>query len=193
MAINLAIFASGGGSNAEIIINHFDKDPQVDIKLIISNNDSAYVLERAVNHNIPSHVIDKSSFYDTDKTLLLLESQGIDLIILAGFLWLVPQSLISQYSDRIINIHPSLLPRHGGKGMYGKHVHQSVFDSGDKETGITIHLVNKDYDKGRILVQKNVILDIMDTPDIVASKVLELEHKNFSPAIADYIKSALKK
>jgi phosphoribosylglycinamide formyltransferase-1 len=183
---NIAIFASGGGSNAEAIIQYFKDHHNIKVSLIISNKKNAYVLERAKNHSIPSIITTRDSFYRSEAILADLKKHKIDLIVLAGFLWLVPEYLIDAYPDRIINIHPALLPKYGGKGMYGHHVHQAVKDNNDPISGITIHLVNKDYDKGRHLLQATTLLSSTDSPEDIAAKVLKLEHRYF-PQVIEHI------
>lgn len=183
MSQKIAIFASGSGSNAEKIVEHFADNVAIDVSLILTNNPKAFVIERAKTLSIPCYTFTRSDFYKCDHVLTQLKAHNIDWIILAGFLWLIPENLISQYPDKIINIHPALLPKYGGKGMYGHHVHQSVFDNFEKETGITIHLVNQEYDKGRILFQKSVPLEINDTPDRIAQKIHQLEYAHFSKVI----------
>ena len=190
MKRRVAIFASGGGSNAEAIINHFRDSDSVEISLIVSNNAKAFVLERANKHNIPAHLINKKNFINSYDLLDVLQEHKIDFIVLAGFLLLIPNYLIQAYPDRIVNIHPALLPKYGGKGMYGHHVHQAVFDNFEKESGITIHLVNEKYDEGEILFQQQIPLQLTDTPDIIASKVLELEHTHFPQVIERTILSS---
>jgi len=182
--IRLAIFGSGGGSNAEAIIQYFKNHPSIEVALIATNRKNAFILERAKKHNIPSLYLKKSSFYNQDETVLELQSLQIHWIILAGFLWLIPKKLIQAYPSKIINIHPALLPKYGGKGMYGKHVHQAVFDHFEVESGITIHYVNEAYDEGQIIFQKSVTLELLDTPDIIATKVLALEHHHY-PRVID--------
>ncbi|MBT8234548.1 MAG: phosphoribosylglycinamide formyltransferase [Saprospiraceae bacterium] len=184
---NIAIFASGSGSNAEKIIAHFDKHDNIQVSLIISNNKDAFVLQRGKNHNIQTQVFSKKEFHSQDKILACLKSHEIDFIILAGFLLLIPQKMTIEFKDRIINIHPALLPKYGGKGMYGHHVHQAVFDNFEKKSGMTIHLVNEKYDEGKILFQDKVELLSTDTPDIIGKKVLALEHKHFAPVVEKYI------
>lgn len=183
----LAIFASGGGSNAEKIIEYFSTSADVEVSLILSNNSQAYVLERAANHNIPSFTFHSSDLHNSEKVIDELLAHNINWIVLAGFLQLIPQSLIKKYNNRIINIHPALLPQYGGKGMYGHHVHRAVFNNFEKESGITIHLVNEEYDKGRILFQTIIKLSTTDTPDLIASKVLQLEHKHYARIIENTI------
>jgi phosphoribosylglycinamide formyltransferase 1 len=187
LAQKIAIFASGSGSNAEKIIEYFADNRVIDVSLILSNNPKAYVIERARSKNVPSSIFSRPDFYNSEVVLTQLKDYEIDWIVLAGFLWLIPESLIAQYPERIINIHPALLPKYGGKGMYGHHVHQAVFDNFEKETGITIHLVNKEYDKGRILFQKKTTLEVNDTPDRIAQKIHLLEHNHFPQVIEDTI------
>jgi len=179
----LAIFASGGGSNAEEIIKHFSHSDKGDVALIVSNKSKAFVLERAKNHEINSIVIPRN--FETDKDVLenALETSKIDFIILAGFLLKIPAWLIEKFPNRIVNIHPALLPKYGGKGMYGKHVHQAVFDNNEIESGITIHFVNGQYDEGQIIFQESVQLHSLDTPIKIAEKVLTLEHQHFAKTI----------
>lgn len=186
----LAIFASGGGSNAEKIIEYFSTSEDIEVSLILSNNTKAYVLERAAIHNISSFTFNSSDLHGSNRVIDELIVHEIDWIILAGFLQLIPQSMIHKYNNRIINIHPALLPRYGGKGMYGHHVHQAVFNNFEKESGITIHLVNEEYDKGRILFQKTTELSPTDTPDLIASKVLQLEHMHYARIIENTIKNS---
>ena len=183
MAYNIAIFASGSGSNAENIINYFSGSQKIKIALILSNNKKAYVLKRAETHQIKSHIFSKDVFYNSEDILSVLKNHQIDFIVLAGFLLLIPPYLLAHYPNKIINIHPALLPKYGGKGMYGHYVHQAVFDNFEKESGITIHYVNEEYDKGSIIFQKSIPLDPIDTPDIIAKKVLELEHEYYSKTI----------
>lgn len=189
MAIGIAIFASGGGSNAQKIIEHFEKSDLASVDLIISNKPNAFALERAKKHNIASAVITKSALSDEATTLALLREHKIDLIVLAGFLLLIPTYLVKNFPRKIINIHPALLPQYGGKGMYGSRVHQAVFDNNEKVSGMTIHYVDENYDEGKIIFQDQVDLEVTDTPDIIARKVLELEHKNYSRVIEEAIKS----
>lgn len=183
MKKNIAIFASGGGSNAEAIIQYFKDKEDVNVELILSNKASAYVLERAQKHHIKSIVFKRSEFYNTSDIVNKLNEAKIDLIVLAGFLWLIPENLIEAFPSRIINIHPALLPKYGGKGMYGHHVHQAVFDNNERESGITIHYVDQNYDEGKVLFQESVSLLPQDTPDIIAKKVLELEHRHYPQVI----------
>lgn len=179
--INIAIFASGSGTNAQAILEYFGGSPLVDIKCIYSNNPNAFVLQRAKNFNKETFTFSKEVFYKSDTVLNHLKDQEIDLIVLAGFMWLVPQRIVENYT--IINIHPSLLPNYGGKGMYGHHVHEAVIKNKEIESGITIHLVNREYDKGEILLQQTCPVLDNDTPDSLAERIHKLEHKHFPTTI----------
>lgn len=181
--IKLAIFASGSGSNAENIINYFKDSAEVKVSLILTNNPSAGVIERGRRLNIPVIVFSKTIFTQTDDVVNLLKENGIDWVILAGFLWLVPQNLIHAFPDRIINIHPALLPNYGGKGMWGHHVHEAVVANGEKESGITIHYVNEQYDEGKVIFQAKCVLEDGETADSLASKIHELEYEHFPVVI----------
>lgn len=178
----IAIFASGNGSNAEAIINHLSGIEGIDVVAIYSNNDDAYVLERARNHGIQSFVFNKSEF--NSKTYLQqLKEEAYDLIVLAGFMWLVPAELVAAYPNKIINIHPALLPKYGGKGMYGHFVHEAVIANGETESGITIHFVNDRYDEGDIILQESCPVLTNDSPDSLAERIHILEHKNFPSVV----------
>lgn len=183
----LAIFASGSGSNAEQITKYFQDNPEVSIELILTNKPKAFVLERAKQLGVESVVFDRKQFYYSSEIVDLLKLRKIDLVVLAGFLWLVPENLIAAYPDRIVNIHPALLPKYGGKGMYGSHVHEAVVANKEKETGITIHLVDEIYDNGAILRQEKCEVESSDTADQVAAKIHELEYKYFPKAIEEYL------
>ena len=179
----IAIFASGSGTNAENIIKFFKENKKNEISLIFSNNKNAYVIQRAINHDIKYHIFSRPEFYQSQKVLELLKENKIDFIVLAGFLWMIPDYLIDTYPDKIINIHPALLPKYGGKGMYGRHVHESVIANKEIESGITIHYVNKEYDKGNIIFQAKCNVLHTDTPDDVAKKVHKLEYAHFPKII----------
>ncbi|KPK87584.1 MAG: phosphoribosylglycinamide formyltransferase, partial [Bacteroides sp. SM23_62_1] len=161
----IAIFASGSGTNAQKIIEYFAHHPSIGVSMILSNKKDAYVLVRAEQFNIPSIVFDRQTFTESDDILKLLQKNEIDFIVLAGFLWLVPVYLIRAFPNRIINIHPALLPKYGGKGMYGIHVHEAVLTSGDEESGISIHYVNEAYDEGAIIFQAKCEVLPDDTPE----------------------------
>jgi phosphoribosylglycinamide formyltransferase 1 len=180
----IAIFASGSGSNAENIATFFQKHPNIEISYILTNKKDAGVLERASRLGIKSIIFDKNDFYNTNHITNLLLKENIDLVILAGFLWLVPASLVSAFAGKIINIHPALLPKYGGKGMYGAFVHEAVVRNGEKESGITIHYVNEHYDEGNIILQAKCEVLSTDTPDDVAQKVHALEYEHFPKVIA---------
>jgi phosphoribosylglycinamide formyltransferase-1 len=184
---NIAIFASGSGTNAEQIILHFKGSTQAQVKLLLSNKGEAYALTRAENHGIPTRIFSRDEFYHSHMIIDLLRDNGIDLIVLAGFLWLVPVELIRAFPDKIINIHPALLPKYGGKGMYGMRVHQAVIDSGDPESGISIHYVNERYDEGRIIFQARCEIDKDETPESLAQKVHQLEYQYFPKVIEELI------
>lgn len=179
----LTIFASGRGSNAEAIIKYFKNDPRVETVLIVSNNPGAGVLQLAEEWDIESLVINRQQFRASkllDERLLSLK---VDLVVLAGFLWLIPERLLKLFPGKIVNIHPALLPKYGGKGMYGIHVHEAVKAAGDKESGITIHLIDEEYDKGKALFQAKTPINELDSPEQIASKVLKLEHYHYPRVI----------
>lgn len=184
---NLTIFASGAGSNAKKIIEHFNHHPSIKCALVVCNNPKAGVKDIAAKNNIPLLMIEKTRFFKEDGYLPELQLHNIDYLILAGFLWKIPDLLIEKYADKIINIHPALLPKYGGKGMYGQHVHQAVIDNKEEESGITIHLVDEQYDHGKHLFQASCKVDATDTADTLAQKIHALEHKHFAPVIEKYI------
>ncbi len=183
----IAIFASGNGSNAEAIMNYFHNHSRIEVAALLSNNDKAFVLERAKKFNVPSRVFDKNQFRECDEVLKWLQENIISHIVLAGFLLLIPEKLINAFSNKIVNIHPSLLPKFGGKGMYGMKVHEAVVATQEKETGITIHLVNAHYDEGKILAQFRCSISPTDDTKAVAEKVLQLEHEQYSREIEKWI------
>ncbi|MBE9491433.1 MAG: phosphoribosylglycinamide formyltransferase [Bacteroidetes bacterium] len=183
----IAIFASGNGTNAQRIAEYFSDHPGILISIILSNKKEAYVLERAKKLDISTFIFDRDEFYNTKKVLKKLKKKKIDFIVLAGFLWLIPDYILKEYTGRIVNIHPALLPKYGGKGMYGERVHKAVIESGDKETGITIHLVNERYDEGEIIFRKKVAVVEDDTPDTIAEKIHRLEYKYFPVIIEQEI------
>lgn len=183
----IAIFASGSGTNAEAIMKHFRHHQKIEVSALLSNRPDAYALERARNFNVPTLVFNRKQFYETGEVLTWLQQRQITHIVLAGFLWLVPASLIQAYPGRIINIHPALLPKYGGKGMYGLHVHRAVKEAGETETGITIHLVNEKYDEGQILLQARIQLQGTETPEQIAEKVHELEYRHYPDVIEKWV------
>ena len=183
---NLAILASGSGTNAENIANYFESHDTIRVKAILSNKSNAYVHERAKNLDIPSRTFSMEQFRDTS---FIKRLEGIDYIILAGFLRRIPKYLIQSFPNKIINIHPALLLKFGGKGMYGDYVHKAVIEAGEKESGITIHLVNEEYDKGEILFQIKCTIESEETPNSLAQKIHALEYKHFPDVIEQYILS----
>ena len=185
----IVVFASGSGSNAERIATYFAEKGSAKVCLILCNNPQAGVLARAKRLEIPSFVFDRQAFYKTNVVLDVLATQQPDLIVLAGFLWKVPENLIAAYPNRILNIHPSLLPKYGGKGMYGAHVHQAVVANGEKESGITIHFVNEHYDEGNILFQAKTEVLPTDTADTLAEKIHLLEYEHFPKVIEEWLKT----
>ncbi len=187
MDINIVILASGSGTNAEALIRHFSHSGNIKISGVLSNKPNAYVLERAISHNIANERFNRETFQSTS-FIKILEKYRPDYIVLAGFLWQMPEIIVQKYADRIINIHPSLLPNYGGKGMYGRHVHEAVIANQEKLSGITIHLVNEAYDKGRILFQASCDIESGDTPETLAAKIHKLEHAHFPKVVQDYIK-----
>lgn len=184
---NIAIFASGSGSNAENIIRHFSATENTKVTLILSNNRNAFVLTRAELLNIPSIVFDRNDFYRSNAILDVLQREKITLIVLAGFLWLVPAAIIEQYAGRIINIHPALLPLYGGRGMYGDAVHKAVIENREKESGITIHLVNSEYDRGEIIFQAKCQVESHDDYASLANKIHALEYLHFPRVIEEMV------
>jgi formyltetrahydrofolate-dependent phosphoribosylglycinamide formyltransferase len=187
----IAIFASGTGSNAQKIIDHFRKSASGKVVLIVCNNPAAGVLKIAANKNIPALIIEKEKFFRGDAYINELKEKHIDLIVLAGFLWKFPSVLTRAYSNRIINIHPALLPKHGGKGMYGNNVHAAVIAAGEKESGITIHYVDDIYDNGDIIFQAKCPVLQSDTPDSLAQRIHKLEHEHY-PKVVEGIVNRVK-
>jgi phosphoribosylglycinamide formyltransferase 1 len=186
---NIAIFASGSGTNAENIAMHFKNDDNISVNIICTNNKNAYVIKRCQKMGLPCVIFSRHDFYHTNIILDKLKEYHIDLIVLAGFLWLVPEYLIKHFRNKIINIHPALLPSHGGKGMYGHKVHEAVIKNMDKESGITIHFVNDKYDEGAIIFQAKCKIDPHDTPETLAEKVHALEYKYYPAVINKVIKN----
>lgn len=185
--INIAVFASGSGSNAEEIFKYFKYHEDIRVSGLLTNNPKAYAITRAEKHDIPNVVFDRDTFKDPQKMLSILDDMKIDAIVLAGFLWLIPEFLINRYSDRIVNIHPALLPQFGGKGMYGMRVHEAVINTGQPESGITIHLVNQKYDDGEIIFQAKCEVEPGDTPGILAGKIHKLEHQYYPKVIERWL------
>ena len=184
--VHLAIFASGAGSNAQKIIDHFKGHLQVKVSLIVCNKAGAGVLNIATREGIESLLIEKDSFFRGEGYVPFLKEKGIDFIVLAGFLWKIPETLIAAYPNKIVNIHPALLPKYGGKGMYGNFVHEAVIANREKESGITIHFVDGHYDNGDIIFQAKCPVSADDTPKTLAAKIHALEHANY-PAIVETV------
>ena len=183
----IAVFASGGGTNAEEIFKYFRGHRSIEVVLLLSNHPRAFALERAKKFGIPTRVFNRQQFEEGNEVLNWLREYKVTHIALAGFLWLIPKNLLQEYSDRIINIHPALLPKFGGKGMYGMKVHEHVKTAAEKETGITIHLVNDQYDAGKIVFQAKCPLDPNDAPEQIAAKVHQLEHAHYPRVIEEWI------
>lgn len=175
----IAIFASGAGSNAKKIIAHFLHHPSIEVALIVSNKPDAGVLNIAKEYGLPTIIIEKERFFRGDAYVANLIEINIDFIVLAGFLWKIPATLITAYPNKIVNIHPALLPKYGGKGMYGQFVHEAVIAAKEKESGITIHLVDEKYDHGHTLFQATCPVLENDTPETLAQKIHQLEHQHF--------------
>jgi len=187
---NIAIMASGAGSNAQKIIEYFSNREDISVQLIISNKKDAKVLTLASKAGISTLVISKESFYHSTDLLLELEKHQISFVVLAGFLWLIPLYLIQKYPERMVNIHPSLLPKYGGKGMYGHFVHEAVYEARELYSGITIHYVNEKYDEGSVVFQEQCEISASDLPSDIAKKVQFLEH-TFYPVVIDQLVSSL--
>ena len=189
---NIAIFASGNGTNAENIIVFFASHPNIRVSLIVSNKPDAFVLKRAENYHLPTLVIHREIFYNSnylivDPLAIVLKKYSIDFIVLAGFMWLIPVYMIDNFPNKIINIHPALLPKYGGKGMYGNKVHSAVIDNGETESGITIHYVNRHYDQGKIIFQAKCKVSAGDTPETLAEKVHRLEYQHYPVVIEQLV------
>ena len=182
----IVILASGSGSNAENIINYFKNNKFISIERVLSNKKNAFVLERAKRLNVSNMSFNRSDFYNSNKIVELLKKNA-DYVILAGFLWKIPQNILEAFPNKIINIHPALLPKYGGKGMYGMHVHEAVVANSEKESGITIHYVNENYDEGAIIFQKSFDVVPTDTADDVAGKIHTLEYAHFPEVIEKVI------
>lgn len=180
---NIAILASGNGSNAQRISEYFAGHPSVKVKLILCNKPDAYVLTRASMLGIPGMIFTRKSFYETNEVLEWLKQDEISFIVLAGFLWLIPKNILDAYQGRIVNIHPALLPKYGGKGMYGGKVHEAVIKARERESGISIHYVNEHYDEGDIIFQAKCPVIPADTPESLASRIHELEYQHYPRVI----------
>ncbi|MDR2408353.1 MAG: phosphoribosylglycinamide formyltransferase [Bacteroidales bacterium] len=181
---NIVLFASGNGTIVQNIVEYFDdKFKDVCVKLIVCNNANAYVMTRAKNLNIEALHINRHMLYETNTLIELLQKNKTDLIVLAGFLWMIPENMINAFPNKIINIHPALLPKYGGKGMYGMHVHEAVVANHELYTGITVHYVNQNYDEGDIIFQEKCSISITDTAEDVAQKVHQLEYAHYPKII----------
>lgn len=188
MKKRIAIFASGSGSNAQKIMEYFKKHQDAEVSLVLTNNPEAYVLQRADNFEVPSHIFNRHEFYKTDEVVQLLKNLDIDIIVLAGFLWLIPQNLLQAFPNKIINLHPALLPKYGGKGMYGDNVHKAIIEAGDPESGITIHFVNENFDEGEIIHQSRFHIEKSDDLEMVKFKGQQLEHLHYPKVIEHILK-----
>lgn len=187
----MAIFASGSGTNAQRIAEYFNTNNAADVAMILTNNPSAYVIERARKLGIPCKIFNKKQLTETGEVLDWLNQATIDLVVLAGFLWLMPEHIIKQYPEKIVNIHPALLPKFGGKGMYGSRVHQAVVDAAETESGITIHLVDEAYDRGEIIFQAKCKVTGDDTAESLAAKIHQLEYAHFPVIIHQLLKGVM--
>jgi len=187
MPYKIAVFASGRGSNTQNIIDVF-KDKDIEVALIVSNNPDAGVLEIAKSNNIPYLIIDRNDLYNSSDFVKYLIEKDFDLIVLAGFLWLIPKELVIYFKNKIINIHPALLPKYGGKGMYGMKVHQAVKNAGERNSGITIHYVNESFDEGNIIFQAKTEINVSDKPEDIANKIHLLEYRYFPEVIEKILK-----
>lgn len=189
MKRNIAIFASGNGTNAEKIIRHFRENENICVALVVSNRPEAKVLQRAASLGVPHYYVPRADWAEGQTVAELMQRCSIDFIVLAGFLARVPDALLQAYPQRIVNIHPALLPKFGGKGMYGDHVHQAVVAAGERETGITIHYINEHYDEGAIIRQFRCPVEPSDTPEQVAAKVHQLEYAHYPEVIRELVES----
>ncbi len=186
---NIAVFASGEGTNTQHIIDYFKDSKTVKVALVVSNNLSAKVIQKAQKSDIPNMVSDKKFFFESEIIVNELKNFNIDFIVLAGFLWKISDSIIKAFTNKIINIHPALLPKFGGKGMYGMNVHKAVIEAKEKESGITIHYVNEKYDEGKIISQHHCIVSEIETADSLAKKIHQLEYEYYPQAIEKIITS----
>ncbi|MBO3698965.1 phosphoribosylglycinamide formyltransferase [Roseivirga sp. E12] len=187
----VSIFASGSGSNAEKFFEYFQNDTEIEIVSVFTNNKSAGVIDRANRFAIPHHVYNRT-YWETGETIIeILEKEKVDFIVLAGFMLLIPGGLVKAYPDKIFNIHPALLPKFGGQGMYGMNVHKAVKVAAETESGITIHFVNENYDEGQIIAQVSCAIDSSDSAEEIAKKVLRLEHENYPKVVAEVIRKSI--
>jgi len=179
----IVVFASGSGTNAENIIKYFQKSPYASVVAVFSNKRSAKVLKRAHDLNVKALHFDRDALYNSYDVLHILEDINPDLIVLAGFMWIFPEDILKKYPQKIVNIHPALLPKYGGKGMYGMNVHEAIIQNKEKESGISIHFVNENYDEGEIIFQAKTEISEEDTPESLAEKIHKLEYKHFPEII----------
>lgn len=191
MKKRIAIFSSGSGSNAQKLMERFKKHPDAEVTIILTNNPDAYVIQRADNFEVPIHIFDKREFFHSDKISHLLKNLQVDLIVLAGFLWLVPENLLRSFPNQIINIHPALLPKFGGKGMYSDHLHQAVIKARENESGISIHFVNELFNDGEVIYQSRFKINQDDTAEIIKFKSQQLEHLHY-PRIVEQLLQKMK-
>ncbi len=189
--LKIAVFASGSGTNAERFFEHFKNSAVAEVALVCCNNPEAYVLERAKNHRIPSLLFTNQELKEAQPVIEKLQKEAIDFVVLAGFLRLIPAALVEAYPDKIVNIHPALLPKWGGKGMYGSRVHEAVVQAKDLETGITIHYVNNQYDEGNIIFQASCPVSPEDGPEEVAQKVHKLEHEHYPRVVEQLLQKQM--
>ena len=185
---NIAIFASGSGTNAENLIRFFRTSPFGQVSMVLTNRPDAGVIQRAQTNDIECIVFNRQQFYDTNEVADLMVERGIEFIVLAGFLWLVPDILLKLFDNKVVNIHPALLPKYGGKGMYGHFVHEAVISNAEEESGITVHYVNSRYDEGDVILQARCKVDVDDTPNSLASKIHALEYEHFPKAVEALLK-----
>lgn len=191
MKTRIAIFASGEGTNAECIMSAFAKDEKIEVVLLLANKEGIGALQKAEAAGVPSMVYPRTAFLETEPILSTLQNYKVDFIVLAGFLVHIPEWMLRVYPNRLINIHPSLLPKYGGKGMFGSHIHQAVLEAGEQESGITVHLVNEKYDSGDILFQTTCPVKSDDTAEILAARVHDLEHRYYPEVITEWIEQSI--
>jgi formyltetrahydrofolate-dependent phosphoribosylglycinamide formyltransferase len=188
----IAIFASGAGSNALKIMQHFEEHPTISVHLIVCNKPGAGVIHHAEKQGVPVLLIEKERFFRGDAYIPVLQQHRISFIVLAGFLWKIPAALVAAYPNKMLNIHPALLPNFGGKGMYGEYVHRAVLDSGEKESGISIHLVNEHFDEGEVIFQSSCPIEANETPHSLAQKIHQLEHAHYPRVIEQFVQEKIK-
>ncbi|HXH99184.1 MAG TPA: phosphoribosylglycinamide formyltransferase [Sphingobacteriaceae bacterium] len=188
MKKRIAIFASGSGSNAQKIMEHFKKHDDAEVSIVLTNNPEAYVLQRADNFEIPTHIFERHEFYHTNEVVDILKNLQTDIIVLAGFLWLIPDNLLKTFPNKIINIHPALLPKYGGKGMYGDAVHKSILSNKEEESGITIHFVNEKFDDGEVIHQSRFRIEKGDDLEMIKFKGQQLEHLHYPRVVEQLLR-----